>query len=98
MANTKKNTKSEKQSLQTNIYNLNKSPSSHKKSSIQKMEILLEGAQKKMQIYFTFMRASSLEILDEIDRQKLSDVYILEANASTMTDSCMRKKTSALPY
>lgn len=62
------------------------------------MEILLEGAQKKMQIYFTFMRASSLEILDEIDRQKLSDVYILEANASTMTDSCMRKKTSALPY
>ena len=51
-----------------------------------------------MQIYFTFMRASSLEILDEIDRQKLSDVYILEANASTMTDSCMRKTISALPF
>ena len=31
MVNTKKNTKSEKQSLQTNIYNLNESPSSHKK-------------------------------------------------------------------
>ena len=62
------------------------------------MEILLEGAPQKIQIYFTFIGASTLEILDEIDRQKLSDVYILEANASTMTDSCMRKTISALPF
>ena len=50
------------------------------------MEILLEGAPKKIQIYFTFIGASTLEILDEIDRQKLSDVYNLENNTSTMTD------------